>query len=1076
MTRAQKTDSRQWQPHPVRAAALRALAFALPLVVSIGVGILVGALMPVPSSTSTLVLWWAAVLSSSTVAVYAADRVTRRVLPLATLMRLSILFPDRAPSRLKVARKVSGSRAIAAELARAGMASDRQEAAETILALVGALGDYDARTRGHSERTQLFVTMLADELRLSNEDKGKLMWAALVHDIGKLKVPHSILNKPAAPTADEWEVLHSHPHHGAEICEPLREWLGPWWLAIEQHHEKYDGSGYPHALAGREISYGARIVAVADSYEVMTASRPYKRPMTALAARAELTACAGSHFDPDIVRAFLNISLGGLRRSIGPLAWLAQILMVRPGPILGQVLGVAAGAVGAAAAIVGLNLAPGIASAEPLTTAHPTPAVAAPSPTRGTPTPTPTPAPRATRPTAPQRTGPAEPGPSPVTPPASPSVAAPQPTIPPTVTPSPAPGLFVLADDTGSTLEDTPHTFDLLANDIVDGPVEVVAVSDPARGSAAVVGGRVVYTPDPDVNGTERFGYTVRDSLARLRTAQVTVEVIAVDDAPVATPDAVSLAEDSGTTTLSGLLANDTDAEDDTLTVTAVTGAAHGTVAEPTAGVFTYTPQPDFAGAETLSYDISDGNGGTAAGTVAVTVAPVNDAPVANADALTVLEDAAASTLDLVSNDVDVDGDPLTVTVVSGAVHGTLGEASPGVWAYTPDPDWNGTESLSYDISDGNGGTASGTVAVTVAPVNDAPVANADALTVLEDAAASTLDLVSNDVDVEGDLLTVTAVSGAVHGTLGETSPGVWAYTPDPDFAGAETLSYDISDGNGGTATGTMTVTVTPVNDAPVSGPDAFAVTVGQTLSTTASDGVLANDSDVDGDPLTVTGDDSLVVDINPDGSFTYTGLAPATEVVGYTVSDGQGGTSSGTLTITVTLLPSSVMDLYLQPVDTLSTGALSTAPPGNGIGDYDADGNPGLTIKPSDMKPTETDPLKYQEWGYAVPSGGLTMNGPLTMDLWTSLKNQAGKDLDYASWVYDCTAPSTCSLIASTVNVHVSKWSTTTTWEEHTVTVGSADTTVPAGHTIKVRLAFNHTDVWMPLDTAHPSSLTYSQ
>ena len=86
-----------------------------------------------------------------------------------------------------------------AELAKAGMATDRQEAAETILALVGALGDYDARTRGHSERTQLFVTMLADELKLSSEDKGKLMWAALVHDIGKLKVPHEVLNKPAKP-------------------------------------------------------------------------------------------------------------------------------------------------------------------------------------------------------------------------------------------------------------------------------------------------------------------------------------------------------------------------------------------------------------------------------------------------------------------------------------------------------------------------------------------------------------------------------------------------------------------------------------------------------------------------------------------------------------------------------------------------------------------------------------------------------------------------------------------------------------------------------------------------------------
>ena len=443
MNRSHDTEGRQWRSHPVHAAALRALAFALPLVASVIVGIGVGALLPAPHSRVTQVLWWVAVLGSSTVAVYAADRVTRKVLPLATLMRLSILFPDRAPSRLKVARKVAGSRAIAAELARAGMASDRQEAAETILALVGALGDYDARTRGHSERTQLFVTMLADELKLSTEDKGKLMWAALVHDIGKLKVPSAVLNKPAKPTEEEWHLLQSHPRHGADICEPLREWLGEWWLAIEQHHEKFDGNGYPHGLVGREISDGARIVAVADSYEVMTAARPYKRPMTAEAARAELTACAGTHFDPDIVRAFLNISLGGTRRSAGPLAWLAQVLMVRPGPLLGQVLGATAGAAGAAATVVALNMAPGISQGEPATTAQERPTTTAVE--------TPAPEDPATEDVAPEPTADApEPTWVPDAPlwPPLPQTPPPSPESPATPTPSPTPEAVADPHDT----------------------------------------------------------------------------------------------------------------------------------------------------------------------------------------------------------------------------------------------------------------------------------------------------------------------------------------------------------------------------------------------------------------------------------------------------------------------------------------------------------------------------------------------------------------------------------------------------------------------------------------------------
>ena len=94
-------------------------------------------------------------------------------------------------------------------------------------------------------------------------------------------------------------------------------------------------------------------------------------------------------------------------------------------------------------------------------------------------------------------------------------------------------------------------------------------------------------------------------------------------------------------------------------------------------------------------------------------------------------------------------------------------------------------------------------------------------------------------------------------------------------------------------------------------------------------------------------------------------------------------------------------------------------------------------------------------------------MNGPITMDLWTSLEGKDNEDLDYAAWVYDCATPSSCTLLASTANVHVDDWSTTTTWEKRTVTVGSAARTVPAGHTIKVRLAFNHSDVWLPLGEA---------
>ena len=106
---------------------------------------------------------------------------------------------------------------------------------------------------------------------------------------------------------------------------PLLPWLGEWGLAVEQHHERFDGTGYPHRLKGHEISLAARIVAVADAYEVMTAPRPYKRPMSVSAARQELVRVAGTQLDPVIVRAFLNVSVGRLWRTIGFGAWIAQI-------------------------------------------------------------------------------------------------------------------------------------------------------------------------------------------------------------------------------------------------------------------------------------------------------------------------------------------------------------------------------------------------------------------------------------------------------------------------------------------------------------------------------------------------------------------------------------------------------------------------------------------------------------------------------------------------------------------------------------------------------------------------------
>jgi putative nucleotidyltransferase with HDIG domain len=191
--------------------------------------------------------------------------------------------------------------------------------------LVAGLAAHDRKTRGHSERVRAFTDVIAEEMAVSGDDRDRLRWASLLHDIGKLEVPSATLNKAGKPDDEEWAQLKRHPLEGARIAAPLLPWLGEWGRVIAEHHERYDGAGYPNRLAGDAICLGARIVSVADSFEVMTAARSYKRPMTPSAARVELARCAGTQFDPGVVRALFAISLGRLWWMVGPAAWIAQV-------------------------------------------------------------------------------------------------------------------------------------------------------------------------------------------------------------------------------------------------------------------------------------------------------------------------------------------------------------------------------------------------------------------------------------------------------------------------------------------------------------------------------------------------------------------------------------------------------------------------------------------------------------------------------------------------------------------------------------------------------------------------------
>ncbi len=348
-----------WNARPGLALALRLVSVVLPVAGAIGITVAIARLWPAPAELTPRIGWLATLMVAATIALLLIDRLARRLLPLATLLQMSLIFPDAAPSRFTVALRTGTTRQLERSMSTrmvdptTGRPLDQTEAeaASALLELVAALSKHDRFTRGHSERVRAYAALIGEELGLDELELSKLQWAALVHDIGKLDVPQEILTKPDALTPEEFEIIKTHPAAGDRMIEPLRPWLGEWADAVGQHHERLDGAGYPAGLRGDQISLAARIISVADTFDVITAARSYKKPMPAELAKQELTRCAGTQFDESIVRAFLSISIGRLRFAMGPLSFFASL------PYVGALTAPATSA--AAAVIVGTSAALG---------------------------------------------------------------------------------------------------------------------------------------------------------------------------------------------------------------------------------------------------------------------------------------------------------------------------------------------------------------------------------------------------------------------------------------------------------------------------------------------------------------------------------------------------------------------------------------------------------------------------------------------------------------------------------------------------------------------------------------------
>jgi putative nucleotidyltransferase with HDIG domain len=175
-----------------------------------------------------------------------------------------------------------------------------------ISALVAKLRERDAETCEHSQRVVGLSLRLGRELGLNETDLKSLRYGSLLHDIGKIAVPDAILRKPGSLTSAEWNRMREHPQLGVQILRGI-DFLESASLVVGQHHERWDGKGYPYGLRGVDIDRNARIFAVVDSFDAMISDRIYHDAKSIEAALAELKRCAGRQFDPEVVEAFIRL-------------------------------------------------------------------------------------------------------------------------------------------------------------------------------------------------------------------------------------------------------------------------------------------------------------------------------------------------------------------------------------------------------------------------------------------------------------------------------------------------------------------------------------------------------------------------------------------------------------------------------------------------------------------------------------------------------------------------------------------------------------------------------------------------
>jgi hypothetical protein len=443
-----------------------------------------------------------------------------------------------------------------------------------------------------------------------------------------------------------------------------------------------------------------------------------------------------------------------------------------------------------------------------------------------------------------------------------------------------------VADGQLVTIAEDGETDITLTGSDADGDVlGFTVLTSPTNGALTGTAPDLHYVADPDVNGTDSFTFQVSDGKGGLSTATVTITVTPVNDAPEADDQTVNLQRDMS----ASFTVDATDGDGDTLSFSPTTSPANGVLSGSFPNL-TYTPTAGFVGIDTLEYTVDDGTA-TDSATVTFNVVPPNDPPTAGSAVVNVAED---DDVDITLDATDPEGGVVVIEITDAPDHGALTGTAPNL-SYEPDADYAGADSFTFTVTDDLDQVSTGTISINVLARNDAPSATAQSVSTAEDTATP---VVLGGTDVDDIVLTYQVTSAPAHGTVAGTGGNV-TYTPAPNYHGPDSFTFRVRDPQGFTGTATVSITVTPVNDAPK------ATTLSKTVVEDGSVAMTLAGTDVDGDALTFSvvaaPTKGVLLGTGPAHTYKTNANANGFDTFTYVANDGQVSSPSATATIAIT-------------------------------------------------------------------------------------------------------------------------------------------------------------------------------